>query len=155
MRKFSNNITESDSIVKYGRLYNFYAVANSRNIAPKGWHVATDAEWTTLESFVTKNLGTSMTIANALASTIYEGESENMHIHNNSTGFSALPSGFRYSVGDGVFEEIGGTAFWWSATENFQSGAWAKYLCCSYGYSTVFRAANNLQDGLSVRCVKD
>lgn len=37
------------NISTYGLLYNWYAVADSRELAPTGWHVPTDEEWKQLE----------------------------------------------------------------------------------------------------------
>src|ERR1035437_3093980 len=53
---------------KYGHLYNWYAV-NTGKLAPKGWHVPTDAEWQTLGNYVKIHLGSSGTVAKALAAT--------------------------------------------------------------------------------------
>src|ERR1035437_6378089 len=64
-----NNITNTDTITKFGRLYNFYAVIDSRNIAPKGWHVPTSSEWIVLQNYVSNNFSASSSFAKALAST--------------------------------------------------------------------------------------
>src|ERR1035437_6837240 len=87
---------------KYGALYNWYTV-NTGKLAPTGWHVPTDAEWTTLTNYVTANLGTSLNVAKALAATTdwtidtYDaGAIGNDLSKNNSTGFSALPGGYRF-----------------------------------------------------------
>ena len=57
-----NNSTEANSIAKFGRLYNFYALTDERNLAPAGWHIATEAEWKTLETYIAANLGIATTI---------------------------------------------------------------------------------------------
>jgi len=114
-----SNLTANGT--KYGHLYNWYAISDSRNIAPLGWHVPTDAEWTTLTDYVTANLGTSLNVAKALAATTdwttYSTTGTvgyNLTL-NNSTGFSALPGGLRY-VSSGTFTNVGTNGYWWSST---------------------------------------
>jgi uncharacterized protein (TIGR02145 family) len=142
---------------KYGHLYNWYAVSDSRNIAPTGWHVATDAEWTTLTTYVATHLGTSLNVAKALAATTDWTTSstagavgKNQYL-NNSTGFSALPGGFRDR--NGAFDYLGGYGSWWSSTEYNTFSAW--YRNMYYITSYVDRNYILKQDGYSVRCVRD
>ena len=111
----------------YGALYNWYAV-NTGKLAPTGWHVASDAEWTTLENYLIANGynydGTTSgnKIAKALAattnwtsSTYYVGAIGNDLTKNNNSGFSALPGGYRY-WGVGSFVAVGTNGIWWSTT---------------------------------------
>jgi uncharacterized protein (TIGR02145 family) len=140
----------------YGALYNWYAV-NTGKLAPAGWHVATDAEWTTLGYYVSANLGTSGSIAKALAATINwtactpAGAIGNDLTKNNSSGFSALPGGYR---GDGgTFGYIGGYGGWWSSTEDGTTSAWAWGL--GYGSGDLGRSYGTKSGGVSVRCVRD
>jgi len=142
---------------KYGRLYNWHAVNDSRNIAPTGWHVPTDAEWTTLENYVSANLGTSGSIAKALASktdwasSTNGGTVGNDLTKNNTTGFTALPGGYRGL--DGTCGSIGGSGYWWSSTEYNTLNAWDRGLYCdSYDMSSYdYRKSC----GFTVRCVRD
>jgi len=142
---------------KYGKLYNWYAVADNRNIAPTGWHVPTDVEWTTLETYVTANLGTSGSVAKALASTTDWASSTNAGLigndltKNNTSGFTALPGGYRGNSGTCVY--IGVSGGWWSSTEDVASNAWHRYLY--YDYSYMGRDNYNEGCGFSVRCVRD
>jgi len=142
---------------KYGKLYNWYAVNDSRNIAPTGWHVPTDAEWTTLTNYVSANLGTSGSIAKALASKTDWASSTNAGAvgndltKNNTTGFTALPGGYRSSYGS--YLVIGSYGSWWSSTEYNTSSAWFRGLDCSY--SNVSRGNDYKGCGFSVRCVRD
>jgi uncharacterized protein (TIGR02145 family) len=39
---YENN---AENGVKYGKLYNWYAVTDKRGLAPDGWHISSDAEW--------------------------------------------------------------------------------------------------------------
>jgi len=143
---------------KYGHLYNWYAVSDTRNIAPVGWHVANDADWTKLESYVADHLGTSLNAAKALATATTDwtasstaGTVGNNLALNNFTGFSALPGGYRYN--DGTFYNQGYFGFWWSSTEYYTSSAW--YRNMFYGGSNVYRNSSSKASGFSVRCVRD
>ena len=142
---------------KYGHLYNWYAVADTRNIAPVGWHVATDAEWTTLTNYVAANLGTSLNVAKALAATTdwttysTAGTVGNNLALNNATGFSALPGGCRY--GDGTFYYVGYLGLWWSSSELDATNAWLRDM--GYSNSGVFRYDTSKVSGFSVRCIRD
>lgn len=149
---------------KYGHLYNWYAVNDSRKIAPIGWHVSSDAEWTTLINFVSLNVGTSLSVAKALASTSSDwlpyytaGSAIGYEIKlNNSTGFNALPGGVRSGIGlvsSGMFSEIGGSSGFWNSTEYNTGNAYFSYL--SSGYSYVQRSNSTKSIGRYVRCIKD
>lgn len=144
--------------VKYGNLYNWFAVNDSRNIAPTGWHVATDAEWTTLENYVTTNLGTSVSVAKALAATTdwatysAAGAIGNNPSINNYSGFSGLPGGFRSNY-DGTFYDVSNTGYWWSSSEISTTYAYYRYLY--YYGSTVGSSYDAKSTGCSVRCIKD
>jgi uncharacterized protein (TIGR02145 family) len=129
---------------KYGKLYNWYAVNDARGLAPKGWHIPSDAEWTQLSNFI----GGKGTEGKKMKST--SGWNKNGN-GTNESGFSGLPAGLRST--DGSFYNLGDLGYWWSATENYSKFAWYRYL---YNlYDKVYRATLNKEDGLSVRCVKD
>lgn len=141
----------------YGRLYNWHAVNDPRNIAPEGWHVPTDAEWTVLETYAANHLGTSGSVAIALASTTNwtkfteENGVGNDLSKNNGLGFTALPGGNRYA--NGKNDDIGDIGCWWSATDADASTAWSRGIYCYY--ATVSRNFDKKECGLSVRCIKD
>jgi len=132
---------------KYGHLYNWYAASDTRNIAPVGWHVPTDAEWTTLTTY----LGGESVAGGKLkeAGTLNWASPNTAAI--NETGFSALPGGLRYS--DGTFYYIGNDGAWWTAGESNASYAWYRYMSCSR--SSVYRNYDGKADGFSVRCLRD
>ncbi|HMA76597.1 MAG TPA: FISUMP domain-containing protein [Candidatus Krumholzibacteriaceae bacterium] len=150
---------DGGNVTTYGRLYNGYAVDDSRNIAPEGWHVATDEEWKQLEMY----LGMSQSEADdtGLRGTDEGGklkESGTTHWISpntgatNESGFTALPGGYRYDYGS--FTNMGLYAFFWSSTESNNSFiAWHRYL--GYGSAQVGRGDYYKQDGFSVRCVRD
>lgn len=151
-----NYNNDAANATKYGKLYNWYAV-NKGKLAPAGWHIPTDAEWTILTNYVTANLGTSLNVAKALAATT-DWISDNTTgfigcnlTLNNSTGFSALAGGARYGIG--MFDFVGNYAYWWSSSEYNAAYAWGAYMRC-YG-SSVAKGGTIETDGLSVRCVWD
>jgi uncharacterized protein (TIGR02145 family) len=148
---------DSNNTATYGRLYNFYALNDSRNTAPAGWHVPSDYEWKTLEM----TLGMSQIAADAIGERgtdvggklketgMSHWQSPNMGATNES-GFSALPGGCRYG---GSFDGLGVVAFFWSSTESESNSAWYRGL--GYINSIVYRGSNSKQFGFSVRCVRD
>ena len=141
-----NNTNNTDTIATYGRLYNWYAV-NTDRLAPKGWHVPTDAEWTTLTTYLG---GASVAGGKLKEIGTTHWTTPNTDV-TNETGFTALPGGCR-SV-NRSFIDIGGYGFWWSATEYGAYYAWYWYV--SFDYSGVSRYSYNKEEGFSVRCVKD
>jgi uncharacterized protein (TIGR02145 family) len=148
---------------KYGALYNWYVV-NTGKLAPTGWHVATDAEWTTLENYLTANgynydgstsgdyYAKSLAATTDWATDSGTGTIGNDLTKNNRSGFSALPGGNRYTS-NGTFGLVGGSGYWWSSTEKSTSIAWDRLM--GYGLSDVYRDSSNKQNGFSVRCVRD
>ncbi len=150
---------------KYGHLYNWYAVADPRNIAPEGWHVPTEAELTELQVYLIANGGnwdgttTENKIGKSLAATTNWnsfttiGCIGNDISSNNSSGFSGLPSGLRHPTGGG-FLSIGNSGLWWSSSINANgAGAWLWHLNVSEQFMT--KSDNVKIFGLSVRCVRD
>jgi len=146
----------------YGVLYNWYAV-NSGTLAPVGWHIPTDAEWTVLENYLITNGynydGTLVgnKIAKSLASKtnweLYttEGIPGNAPENNNSTGFTALPGGFRDL--DGAFDGVGYYGYWWSSTEYDGSYAYLRGLV--YDGNDMYSLSYYKESGVSVRLVRD
>jgi len=151
----------------YGRLYNWYAVNDDRDIAPVGWHVPSDAEWKQLEMY----LGMSQSDADA---TGYRGTNEGSKLKEsgtihwtmfntdatNESGFTALPGGhIDFFAGFYGIERYGywwsdsesdSTRYWWSSDS---TEAWSRVL--SFNDPTVKRGSITKLFGLSVRCLKD
>jgi uncharacterized protein (TIGR02145 family) len=131
----------------YGRLYTWYAATDNRNICPTGWHVPTDADWSTLTTFL---VGEYIAGGKLKETGIIHWKSPNTEATNES-GFKALPGGYRY--GNGTFYDIGGTGNWWSCTEVSANNAW-----CYTMYNNlrnVNKHYGKKTNGLSVRCVRD
>ncbi len=139
-----NNVAANNTT--YGKLYNWYAVNDSRGLCPTGWHVPSDGEWTTLET----SLGGSSVAGGKMKSTT--GWNAPNTGATNESGFTALPGGYRNVVGTS-YNGIGNYGFCWSSTENNSGNAWNRIL--GYSISFVNRASNNKPDGFSVRCVRD
>ncbi len=141
---YGNDVNYSET---YGRLYNWYAVDDSRGIAPAGWHVPSDQEWQALVD----QLGGDATAGDGLK------EAGNTHwtslntTATNASGFTALPGGFRGF--DGSYGGAGNYAYFWASTEYNASDAWQRQL--SFSYSGVDHNASPKECGFSIRCVKD
>ena len=146
----------------YGKIYNWYAVNDPRGLAPVGYHVPSDAEWTTLDNFLKSNnqfwcSNNSLNIGKSLSSTTRWNTSANscaigkdLNL-NNTTGFTALPGGQR--LANGNFLDLNTYGAWWSSTSNSATNATYSYL---YNYdSRFFKTLNNKAIGYSVRCLKD
>lgn len=149
------------NVATYGRLYTWYAVTDSRNVCPTGWHIPSNDEWTTLTNYLTNNgygyEGSGNDIAKSMASTsgwaTYEtlGTVGNDQASNNSSGFTALPGGYRNN--NGPFNYIASWGCWWSSSENMPTSANGRRL--SYIYSGVTILVFNKGYGFSVRCIRD
>ena len=135
-------------VAAYGGLYNWYAVADSRNIAPAGWHVPTDAEWQTLVDYLG---GYSVAGGKMKEAGTTHWRSPNTGATNES-GFSALPGGFR-DYNNGLFGYMGDYAIFWSSTAHFSYSAWDFYLHYNDAQGLFFY--NDRHYGFSVRCVRD
>lgn len=144
------------NVATYGRLYNWYAV-NTGKLAPKGWHVATYDDWYELNNYVAYYYGASGSVDKALAAkSKWEASTEvgaignNLTI-NNSTGFTALPGGYRDS--NGYFVHIGKYGVWWISNEDYNFDAYGRYLYYkSEGFGSM---GGGKKSGYSVRLVKD
>ena len=135
---------EVANLATYGRLYNWYAVNDPRGLCPTGWHVPSDEEWTVLEN----HLGGVSVAGTALKSLpsdrpAWDGD--------NSSGFSALPGGYRFD-NSGDFQKQGNKGYWWSSSPE-GANAWSRYL--ESGNSVVNNPCWRTQYGFSVRCVRD
>ncbi len=142
----------------YGKLYNWYTVADPRNVCPAGWHVPTDAEWNTLVGYLdpdynpNANGSQSLTAGGNMKSTGTQYWLSPNTDATNESGFSGLPGGSRFSLG-GAFYTIGYAGNWWSSTEYNTSFALYRNLSSSDG--VVDRYGEEWQSGFSVRCIRD
>ncbi|NOZ76049.1 MAG: hypothetical protein GXO90_11875 [FCB group bacterium] len=140
--KYNN---DDNIIATYGLLYNWFAIADSRNLAPVGWHIPSDEEWQELIDF----LGGSGISGGKLK------ESDTTHWDNpnigatNESGFTALPGGRC----DGDFYFLNSHGYFWAATDFDSVSAWVRIL--EHSSAKVYRFSYVKQTGLSVRCIKD
>ena len=138
----------------YGKLYNWYTVADTRNVCPTGWHVPTDAEWSALINYLDPNANGGNTEPNTAGGKMKSigtqlWQSPNLDATNES-GFSALPGGQRAT--DGAFGVLGSCGNWWSNTE--ETGvAWYRDIVNYDG--GAYRSNTAFSEGNSIRCLKD
>jgi uncharacterized protein (TIGR02145 family) len=157
----------------YGKLYNWYAVIDPRGLAPAGWHVPSDPEWTTLGDFLGDDAGKKMKSTsgwNGYGCKRCDGGSSQFKANctsckgtqanstdplsgngTNSSGFSGLPGGSRGS--SGRCSLIGGSGVWWSSTEDNTASAYLRYL--THSFANLVRDYGAKEEGLSVRCLRD
>lgn len=127
---------------KYGKLYNWYAVNDPRGLAPEGWSLPSDADWSKLAYF----LGGPDAAGSKLKSSDGWIDGNN---GDNGSGFIGLPGGYR--IENAIFKNSGSIGTWWSSTESKSISAIDFYLAQS---TSLGRSSNPKQRGESVRCLK-
>ena len=131
----------------YGKLYNWYAVNDSRGLAPQGWHIPTDAEWTTLGTL----LGGAAVAGGKMKTKGFTTWNTFNKSATNESGFAGLPGGI---CNGGTFMDISNAGYWWSATKDDDStDAWYRFL--SYEGGKLYRKGYDKFVGMSVRCLRD
>ncbi len=143
-----------------GALYNWYTVSTG-NLCPVGWHVPSNAEWTTLKEYLTNNgygyegsgddIAKSMAATSAWHSNSTAGNVGNDQASNNRSGFTALPGGCRWAAGPWQAQFLG---YWWSTTEGDNdrgTGYILSHSLSTLGSLDMFGKGS----GFSVRCIKD
>ena len=139
-----NNDTSYKKI--YGALYNGYTV-NTKRLCPTGWHVSSDAEWTTLVELIGGKDAAGKKLKEP--GTIHWSEPNSGAT--NESGFTALPGGTRYA--NGIFFSQKDIGYWWTFTGTTVLNGW--YRSMYYSNSVVDKNFHDSTDGFSVRCVKD
>ena len=153
----------TDNYITYGVLYNWEA---ARSSCPAGWHTPSDEEWKTLEKF----LGMSQVSADSMVPTggrrsgavggkLKEAGSAHWRSPNvgatNSSGFTALPGGFRWTNGTFIPTVPGWTGYYWTSTRSALPIK-AGFLRGMYDWGEgIGRYEDTMLYGVSVRCVKD
>jgi len=149
------NNDETASKPEFGALYNWYAVKTGK-LCPAGWHVPGDAEFNTLELF----LGIPTAQIDLWG---WRGTDEGAKIKSetgwdaggngtNTSGFSALPGGYRYGA-EGLFNGIGVLSYWWSNSEDGPNNSWYRRL--DGANRDIYKASTSNKAGKYVRCLKD
>ena len=159
----------ADNRDTYGGLYTWGAAMNGtepsdapyptnlQGVCPDGWHVPSEQEWKNMEM----HLGMSLQEANNDG---WRGTDEGGRLKesgtthwvgstggSNETGFTALPGGSRSASGH--FTELGTHAHFWTSSVKYDRSIWSRELY--YGNAGVYRSGSYMDDGLSVRCVRD
>jgi uncharacterized protein (TIGR02145 family) len=132
----------------YGALYNWFTV-NTGKLAPTGWHVPIDEEWTILTTFLG---GEAIAGGKMKEDGTYHWWSPNTGGYN-SSGFTAIPCGYRNHF-SGDFPYLSANAYFWSSSEGDETGAWYRLLFFD-GENVSRRYLNSKTDGFSIRCLKD
>ncbi len=135
---------------KYGKLYNWYAVNDTRGLAPEGYHIPNDAEWTTLDNYLDNVATNKMKSTSGRDSYLVETKT-NPEIGTNPNEFLCHQGGGRSGLG--AFILIGKVDGWWSSTETLESDAWSCFQI--YESGNVEIDDSDKVSGLSVRCLKD
>ena len=148
----------------FGYLNHWYAVTDSRKLCPGGWHVPTDAEWTTMIRIYDQTALASVSgPQSSTAGTVLKSDVTNPSPGNlgwnpgiagtNTSGFTALPGGVRFPNGSFFLFRVG--AYFWSATQDAPTAAWNRSL--DNNTSNVYRVAGSggKLSGHSVRCLRD
>jgi uncharacterized protein (TIGR02145 family) len=147
-RSIHTGYTGSSSyIATYGYLYNWYAATDNRKLCPTGWHIPTELEWNSLFNSIggilvagSKMTYTGSSLWTSLTTTV-----------DNSSGFTAIPGGYRSKLGS--FWNIGTVARFWGSSVNPSNSNEAWYFYIENGSVSV--GYNNKPWGSSIRCLKD
>lgn len=154
-----HNLSEEGE--KYGRLYNYYAVADSRKICPAGWHVPSHSEWNILEKFLDSTVdttalaGTGLVIGRILKE---DCDTRWQYLDTtygfNSAGFTALCANFRNASGGwSLAPDNNHDSTFWTATSYNTGSAWSHGL--RWCYSDIYVIFQMKRGGNSVRCIRD
>jgi uncharacterized protein (TIGR02145 family) len=152
-----NNDSQYES--PFGKLYNWYVVADPRDVCPSGWHVPAESEWNTLINYLDPNVDEASspnTAGGKMKTTTgwndYDGQSGN---GTNESGFSGLPGGY-LSYNQEVFIKMDTLGHWWSSNEyNGFPMPCGINISLGYGYGSAMREVLDKRYGFSVRCIKD
>ena len=146
------NTTDKNLIATQGLLYNAYAVNDSRNIAPKGWHVPSIEEWDALITYLggAEVAGAKMKEAGTLH------WSESNEAVTNASGFSSVPTGSRSAEYEGKFytSSDASTSYASSSTQS-EDNTWLMIYSLYCDGSEANRSFNSKSGSFSVRLIKD
>jgi uncharacterized protein (TIGR02145 family) len=130
----------------YGALYNFYVISTD-SICPLGWHIPTQTEWGTLQSY----LGGASVAGGKLKETGFTHWIQPNTGASNASGFTALPAGYRSFLGK--YCNSGNDGIWWSSTEDSFFYAWERSV--NFEGAHIASILSHKSNGYSVRCIKD
>jgi uncharacterized protein (TIGR02145 family) len=140
----------------FGKLYNWYTVADSRNVCPTGWHVPSDEEWSIFINYLDPNADGGYIYPNIAGGKMKSTGTQYWVSPNtgatNESGFSGLPGNYR-GFYDGTFMGIGFEGSWWCSSEYTLDDAWFRSV--DYDKNDVYRGLYGKTGGFSVRCFKE
>ncbi len=146
---------DSQMEVTYGKLYNWFAAVDNRNVCPVGWHVPSANEWELLKDFLGPFSGRVM---KAVGTKYWSPESVNLGVGmaDNLSGFTGIPSGERY-VGSGSvgFYGVLGWNGYWSSTQKPSFVNTAITFSLNYNSDVLLKDDKIFTQGLCIRCIKD
>lgn len=138
-----------------GKLYNYFATVDERNLCPSGWHVPSDQEWMVLFNTLggIESAGTALKAVGTIVDETGPWQGIPYAEPTNSSGFTAIPAGVRFSTGEFTYFTQAGV--WWSTTPNinYPDLSWSFNLFS--GSHEVDRYSSINQYGYSIRCIKD
>ncbi len=138
----------SNNHLTYGMMYNWYAIATD-NICPPGWHVPTENEWLQLSDY----LGEMSQAGGKMKEAGFEHWSSPNTDATNSSGFTALPGGYRDGTLNGGFYNLGTFCYFWASTAINTTNAYVHILFHDEG--SMYRTTQNKNSAYSVRCIKN
>lgn len=147
---WSYYVNDSQYDDPYGKMYNSFAVTDPRKICPDGWHVPSDEEWTELEIYIVE-------LGEEPGGALKEAGTDHWLSPNtgatNTTGFTALPGGYRGGNGEFPIQNLGSFGLWWSSTEFDEENLWIRTM--GYDWPGLGRQEGFNTAGLSCRCLMD
>ncbi|MDT8394742.1 MAG: FISUMP domain-containing protein [Bacteroidales bacterium] len=141
------NCDEYGGLYQWNEMMKYTTQQGTQGICPDGWHIPTDGEWTALTDF----LGGEAVAGGKMKETGTAHWNSPNTGATNSSGFTALPGGYRDNYG--YFSNLGNGGFFWSSSEYSATYAWKREL--GYDNEDVHRYSSGKEDGFSVRCIKD
>jgi uncharacterized protein (TIGR02145 family) len=142
---------------KFGKLYNFFAVNDPRGLAPEGFYIPTDLEFTKFTNQFSDTVKIPVTLKDSLVFDLLGSKLKSVtgwknKENSNVSNFNGLPGGYRLS--NGTFENIGNYGYWWTSSTDYVNGlAYYRYLMSDYNF--LGRESSSNKMGFSVRCMKN
>jgi uncharacterized protein (TIGR02145 family) len=135
----------------YGKLYNFYAVQDPRNVCPTGWHIPSQSEWETLVSYLDPTGNSMANNAGDKLKSVGINYWNSPNIGTNESGFSAIGAPDRDDMGN--FNDLGVWGSWWTNTVSNPDYVYYRYA--NYGSELMGESIAAVKSGASVRCLRD
>lgn len=152
------NCTIYGGLYQWGEMMEYSMAEGFQGICPTGWHVPTDWEWCTLETYLDATVDCSLS---GLSGTYAGGKMKEVGMEHwspnigatNSSGFTGLPGGKRNYNSGGTYSDLRYSGIWWSSSQHGVFNAW--YHLLNYGKASVYRNSTDKGFGFSIRCLKN